>query len=244
MLCWDFRILPGILLQWFCSVSYLRPAASVDVHADGTVGAAAAHEEMSPVVGLHHSDEVPTAVLEKQAQKKKRNNNMKSGRGASLKPLGNKTWFGRICGRGLSDVQSGVIWEFICDTTTSGSQVRKHFLQHFYISFIMVLWTVQSVTEAADGTARLSGTNPQGLSGKGRKLIGWTLLACWQQTSCVCAFVSLNSTHFCLPVGCQRVWKSESDGTFSRWMGWNLRNPHNKMVWALLLFLFGVWSKP
>lgn len=71
MLCSDFRILPGTLLQCLCSVSYLRPAASVDVHADGTVGAAAAHEEMSPVVGLHHSDEVPTAVLEKQTQKNK-----------------------------------------------------------------------------------------------------------------------------------------------------------------------------
>lgn len=66
-------------------MSYLRPAAPVDVQADGAVGAAAAHEEMSPVVWLHHPDEVPTAVLEKQ-----QNNNMKSGRGASPKPLGNK----------------------------------------------------------------------------------------------------------------------------------------------------------
>lgn len=49
-------------------VLYLRPAAPVDVHTDGTVGAAAAHEEMSPVVRLHHPDEVTTAVLEKQTE--------------------------------------------------------------------------------------------------------------------------------------------------------------------------------
>lgn len=65
-------ILPGSSLQWFFSLSYLRPAAPVDVHADGTVGAAAAHEEVSPVVWLHHPDEVPTAVLDKQTQEDKR----------------------------------------------------------------------------------------------------------------------------------------------------------------------------
>lgn len=70
MPCCDFRIFPGGLLQWFCSVSYLWPAAPVDVHTDGTVGAAAAHEEMSPVVWLHHPDEVPTAMLEKHKKTK------------------------------------------------------------------------------------------------------------------------------------------------------------------------------
>lgn len=44
--------------------SHLWSAAPVDVHADRTVGSAAAHEQMSPVVGLHHPDEVPTAVLD------------------------------------------------------------------------------------------------------------------------------------------------------------------------------------
>lgn len=72
MSCCDFGIFPGSLLQWFFSLSYLWPAAPVDVHADGTVGAAAAHEEMSPVVWLNHPDEVPTAVLEKWTQGDKR----------------------------------------------------------------------------------------------------------------------------------------------------------------------------
>lgn len=238
MLCWDFRILPGILLQWFCSVSYLRPAASVDVHADGTVGAAAAHEEMSPVVGLHHSDEVPTAVLEKQTQKKNRNN-MKSGRGASLKPLGNKTWSGRIIWRSDRRHLGIYLWP---------DHIRVANVKTFFVAFLHFFhYGFMNSTKCYRGSRR-DGTSvwdkPTGTSGKGRKLIGWTLLACWQQTSCVCACVSLNSTHCCLPVGCQRVWRSESDGTFSRWMGWNLRNPHNKMVWALLLFLFGVRSKP
>lgn len=72
MLRCDFRTFPGILLLQFCSVSYLRPAAPVDVHADGTVGATAAHEEMSPVVRLHHPDEVPTSVLEKTNKKRQK----------------------------------------------------------------------------------------------------------------------------------------------------------------------------
>lgn len=243
MLCWDFRILPGILLQWFCSVSYLRPAASVDVHADGTVGAAAAHEEMSPVVGLHHSDEVPTAVLEKQTQKKTKQQHEKWKRSIS-----EATW------------QSNLIWEDLWQRLIWRSD-RRHlgiYLWHdrirvanektLFVAFLHFFhYGFMNSTKCYWGSRR-DGTSvwdkPTGTSGKGRKLIGWTLLACWQQTSCVCAFVSLNSTHFCLPVGCQRVWKSESDGTISRWMGWNLRNPHNKMVWALLLFLFGVRSKP
>lgn len=45
-------------------VPYLWSAAPVDVHTDGTVRSAAAHEQVSPVVRLHHSDEVPTAVLQ------------------------------------------------------------------------------------------------------------------------------------------------------------------------------------
>lgn len=49
---------------------HLWPAAPVDVDADGTVGAAAAHEEVGAVVGLHHPHEVPTAVLEKRAEVK------------------------------------------------------------------------------------------------------------------------------------------------------------------------------
>lgn len=44
---------------------HLWSAASIDVHTDGTVSAAATHEQMSSVVRLHHADEVPTAVLEK-----------------------------------------------------------------------------------------------------------------------------------------------------------------------------------
>ena len=42
---------------------YLGPPSSVDVDADGAVGSAAAHEQMSPVEGLQHADEVTTAVL-------------------------------------------------------------------------------------------------------------------------------------------------------------------------------------
>lgn len=51
---------------------HLRPAAPVDVDADGTVGAAAAHEQVGPVVRLHHSDEIPTAVLENTERDKER----------------------------------------------------------------------------------------------------------------------------------------------------------------------------
>lgn len=46
------------------SCSHLWSAAPVDVHTDGTVCSAAAHEQMSSVIRLHHPDEVPTAVLE------------------------------------------------------------------------------------------------------------------------------------------------------------------------------------
>lgn len=51
--------------------SHLWSAAPVDVHADGTVGSAATHEQMSPVVRLHHADEVPTAVLQNTGGEKR-----------------------------------------------------------------------------------------------------------------------------------------------------------------------------
>lgn len=51
---------------------HLRSAAPVDVDADRTVGAAAAHEQVGPVVRLHHSDEIPTAVLENTGRDKER----------------------------------------------------------------------------------------------------------------------------------------------------------------------------
>ncbi len=57
------------------SCSHLWSAAPVDVHTDGTVCAAATHEQMSSVVRLHHADEVPTAVLEntdKQREKQEK----------------------------------------------------------------------------------------------------------------------------------------------------------------------------
>lgn len=52
--------------------AHLRPAAPVDVDADRTVGAAAAHEQVGPVVRLHHADEIPTAVLENTERDKER----------------------------------------------------------------------------------------------------------------------------------------------------------------------------
>lgn len=53
------------------SCAHLWSSASVDVNTDGTVRAATAHEQMGPVVRLHHPDEVPTAVLEKGTEKQK-----------------------------------------------------------------------------------------------------------------------------------------------------------------------------
>ena len=53
------------------SCAHLWSPAPVDVNTNGAVRSAAAHEQMSSVVRLHHPDEVPTAVLE-NAEKQKR----------------------------------------------------------------------------------------------------------------------------------------------------------------------------
>lgn len=53
------------------SFAHLWSAAPVDVHTDGTVRSAATHEQMSSVIRLHHTDEVPTAVLENTEKQRK-----------------------------------------------------------------------------------------------------------------------------------------------------------------------------
>lgn len=56
---------PAVTLTVCGRQSHLWPATPVDEDTDGTVGSAATHEQMGPVVRLHHPDEVPTAVLQK-----------------------------------------------------------------------------------------------------------------------------------------------------------------------------------
>lgn len=51
--------------------THLWSSASVDVHTDGAVGSTATHKQMSSVVRLHHTDKIPTAVLESETKNKK-----------------------------------------------------------------------------------------------------------------------------------------------------------------------------
>lgn len=65
---------------------HLWPASPVDIDADGTVGAAAAHEEVGAVVGLHHPDEIPAAVLEKRGRERETIRGQRSGRDSGGHP--------------------------------------------------------------------------------------------------------------------------------------------------------------
>lgn len=242
MLCCDFRILPGILLQWFCSVSYLRPAASVDVHADGTVGAAAAHEEMSPVVGLHHSDEVPTAVLEKQTQKNET---------TTWKEEEEHLWSHLAIKPDLGGFMAEDYLTFRLASSGNLSVTRPHQGRKWENTFCSIftflsLWFYEQykvlLRQQMGRNVCLGQTHRDVWQREDADLMNTSRLLATDKLRLRLCIIKL--THFCLPVGCQRVWKSESNGTFSRWMGWNLRNPHNKMVWALLLFLVGVRSNP
>lgn len=165
MLCWDFRILPGILLQWFCSVSYLRPAASVDVHADGTVGAAAAHEEMSPVVGLHHSDEVPTAVLEKQTQKKNETTTWKVEEEHLWSHLAIKPDLGGFVAEAYLTFRPASSGNLSVTRPHQGRKWENTFCSIF--RFLSLWFYEQYKVLLRQQTGRLSGTNPQGRLAKG-----------------------------------------------------------------------------
>lgn len=177
-------------------MSYLRPAAPVDVHADGTVGATAAHEEMSPVVRLHHPDEVPTSVL-KKTNRKRQNNNKAEEEKHLRSHLAIKCDLEGFTAEDCLMFRLATFLEFFLwrdhIRVASVKTLLVAFLNFFHYCFM-------NCTKCFWG-GRWDGSfvwdKPTRMSGRRRKLTGWTLQPLATDKLCLC----LGIVKLCLPGG-------------------------------------------